>query len=106
MNAKVQIEIPRERIEEFCRKWKITELSLFGPVLRDDFRPHHQLSFTKNRRDTGATIARPERARDILRTYQAFSYREQPPGAPRSLPGAARRRPEAGHRQLIAAEKR
>ena len=23
----------------FCRRWKITELALFGSVLRDDFRP-------------------------------------------------------------------
>jgi len=33
-----RIEIPRERIAEFCRKWRIVELSLFGSVLRDDFR--------------------------------------------------------------------
>lgn len=39
MSGKVQIDIPREKIEEFCRKWKITEFSLFGSVLRDDFRP-------------------------------------------------------------------
>ncbi|HYH83514.1 MAG TPA: nucleotidyltransferase domain-containing protein, partial [Longimicrobium sp.] len=30
---------PRERIEAFCRTWHITELALFGSVLRDDFRP-------------------------------------------------------------------
>jgi len=35
----MNIEIPRERIEEFCRKWKITEFALFGSVLTDDFRP-------------------------------------------------------------------
>lgn len=33
------IEIPMGRIEEFCRRWKITEFSLFGSVLREDFRP-------------------------------------------------------------------
>ena len=33
------IEIPKGEIVDFCRKWKITELSLFGSVLRDDFRP-------------------------------------------------------------------
>ena len=33
------IEIDREKIAEFCRKWRITEFSLFGSVLRDDFRP-------------------------------------------------------------------
>ncbi len=26
-------------ISEFCRRWQITELSLFGSILRDDFRP-------------------------------------------------------------------
>jgi predicted nucleotidyltransferase len=35
----MNIEVPRERIAEFCRKWKIVELSFFGSVLRDDFRP-------------------------------------------------------------------
>ena len=32
------IDIPMEKIAEFCRKWKIKELSLFGSVLREDFR--------------------------------------------------------------------
>ncbi|MGB2822835.1 MAG: nucleotidyltransferase family protein [Phycisphaerae bacterium] len=34
-----RIDIDRERIAAFCRKWKITELALFGSVLRDDFGP-------------------------------------------------------------------
>ena len=29
---------PADRLEEFCHRWKITELSLFGSALRDDFR--------------------------------------------------------------------
>jgi uncharacterized protein len=33
------IELPDEQIAEFCRRWKIVELSAFGSVLRDDFRP-------------------------------------------------------------------
>ncbi len=37
MNAR--IELDREKIADFCRRWKITELALFGSVLRDDFRP-------------------------------------------------------------------
>ena len=32
-------DIPMDRIEAFCREWKVRELSLFGSVLRDDFRP-------------------------------------------------------------------
>ncbi|HEX2091840.1 MAG TPA: nucleotidyltransferase domain-containing protein [Longimicrobiaceae bacterium] len=35
----MNVEIPRERIAEFCRRWKVREFSLFGSVLRDDFRP-------------------------------------------------------------------
>jgi predicted nucleotidyltransferase len=33
------IPIPEDRIVEFCRKWGVQEFSLFGSVLRDDFRP-------------------------------------------------------------------
>ena len=36
--ASIRIELPRDGIEAFCRKWQIRELSLFGSVLRDDFR--------------------------------------------------------------------
>lgn len=39
MSTKVHIDIPKDQIATFCRKWKITELALFGSVLRDDFRP-------------------------------------------------------------------
>ena len=34
-----RIPIDREKIVDFCRRWKITEFALFGSVLRDDFRP-------------------------------------------------------------------
>ena len=33
------IDIPKDRIAEFCRKWKIVEFSLFGSILREDFGP-------------------------------------------------------------------
>jgi predicted nucleotidyltransferase len=32
------IEIPTDKITDFCQRWKITEFALFGSVLRDDFR--------------------------------------------------------------------
>ena len=35
----MNIEVPRERIEEFRRKWKIREFTFFGSVLGEDFRP-------------------------------------------------------------------
>lgn len=31
--------MPFEQIELFCQKWDISELALFGSVLRPDFRP-------------------------------------------------------------------
>jgi uncharacterized protein len=36
---KTKIRIPRKKIAEFSRRWRVTEFSLFGSVLRDDFRP-------------------------------------------------------------------
>lgn len=27
------------QLAEFCQRWKVTKLSLFGSILRDDFRP-------------------------------------------------------------------
>lgn len=35
----VKINIPYEEIAEFCQRWRIKELSIFGSALRDDFRP-------------------------------------------------------------------
>lgn len=31
--------IPEDKIADFCQRWRITELALFGSVLRSDFRP-------------------------------------------------------------------
>ncbi len=39
MTGSPNIEIPKERIADFCHRWKVAELSLFGSVLRDDFSP-------------------------------------------------------------------
>lgn len=39
MSRKVRIEIPRERLAEFCRRHHIRRLAVFGSVLRDDFGP-------------------------------------------------------------------
>lgn len=39
MIAQANIEIPNEGIVDFCRRWKVARLGLFGSVLRDDFRP-------------------------------------------------------------------
>jgi hypothetical protein len=28
-----------DRIADFCRRWKITEMSVFGSIVREDFHP-------------------------------------------------------------------
>ena len=33
------LELPRQRIAEFCRRHHICKLALFGSILRPDFRP-------------------------------------------------------------------
>jgi uncharacterized protein len=38
-----EIFIPRERLEEFCLRWKIIELRVFGSALREDFREDSDL---------------------------------------------------------------
>jgi predicted nucleotidyltransferase len=34
-----RINLPQDRVAEFCRRYHIRRLSLFGSVLREDFRP-------------------------------------------------------------------
>ncbi|MBX3730235.1 MAG: nucleotidyltransferase domain-containing protein [Candidatus Sumerlaeia bacterium] len=43
MNAQVQLD--RDVLAAFCRKWQVRELSLFGSALRDDFGPESDLDF-------------------------------------------------------------
>ena len=35
----LRIELSREAIADFCRRWRIRELAIFGSALREDFRP-------------------------------------------------------------------
>ena len=37
--SKIRLPIPRKKISEFCLRWKVVEFSLFGSILREDFRP-------------------------------------------------------------------
>jgi uncharacterized protein len=41
--AGLRVDLPLEKIQAFCRKWKIAEFSLFGSVLRDDFGPESDI---------------------------------------------------------------
>lgn len=40
---RLRFNIPQEKIAEFCRRRKITELALFGSVLRHDFRSNSDI---------------------------------------------------------------
>ncbi len=33
------LRVPREKIADFCRRWKVAEFSFFGSALREDFGP-------------------------------------------------------------------
>ncbi|MBD2122596.1 nucleotidyltransferase family protein [Trichocoleus sp. FACHB-262] len=37
------IDLPMEKIAEFCDRWQVIEFALFGSVLRDDFRPESDI---------------------------------------------------------------
>ncbi len=39
------IEIPDERLSEFCQRYQIVELALVGSILRDDFRSGSDVDF-------------------------------------------------------------
>lgn len=33
------LRLPLEALADFCRRWKISELALFGSAIREDYRP-------------------------------------------------------------------
>ncbi len=39
----IRIDLPMDKIADFCRRWKIVEFALFGSVLREDFRPESDI---------------------------------------------------------------
>jgi len=39
----IKIELPREKIANFCRRHHIRKLAVFGSALREDFRPDSDL---------------------------------------------------------------
>ena len=39
MKEHARIEVPQEKLADFCRRHDIRKLSFFGSVLRDDFAP-------------------------------------------------------------------
>ena len=41
----IPLELPKKQIIAFCKKWNITELALFGSILRGDFKPESDIDF-------------------------------------------------------------
>jgi hypothetical protein len=62
---KITIDIPHEKIAEFCRQWKIQEFALFGSVLRQDFHSESDIdvlvTFHEDARPTLFDLVRMER---------------------------------------------
>ena len=58
------IHIPRSQIDSFCRRWQVSELALFGSVLREDFGPDSDvdvlIQFQPQARHTLLDMARME----------------------------------------------
>ena len=44
-DVNLQVQLDRKILEEFCRKWRIRELSIFGSALRRDYGPESDLDF-------------------------------------------------------------
>ena len=59
-----RIAIPAEGIAAFCERWQVTELALFGSVLREDFGPDSDIdvlvSFDQAARHTLLDMVRME----------------------------------------------
>lgn len=39
------IDLPNEALVDFCRRWRIIKLEVFGSILRDDFGPDSDIDF-------------------------------------------------------------
>lgn len=68
--AGLKIALPLEAIEAICRKHDVEELSVFGSVLRDDFRADSDVDFLVRFRnnDAGPWGYKFEELRDELST--------------------------------------
>ena len=59
-----RIAIPADGIAAFCERWQVTEMALFGSVLRDDFGPDSDIdvlvSFDQAARHTLFDMVRME----------------------------------------------
>lgn len=63
--SRVQISIPKRKIQEFCHRYDIQRMALFGSVLNKNFRPDSDVdvlvSFTPNAHIGFLTLSRMQR---------------------------------------------
>ncbi|HBG29013.1 MAG: DNA polymerase subunit beta [Planctomycetes bacterium GWF2_41_51] len=52
--TQLRIKLPQKSIEDFCRKWEISEMSLFGSVLSDHFRPDSDIDVLVSFKDNAS----------------------------------------------------
>ena len=66
-----KFRLPRKKIAEFCKRWSITEFSVFGSVLREDFRPDSDIDVLLTI-DPGAQIGLLEMAQMQIELEKLF----------------------------------
>ncbi len=70
MDEAVPFYIPREELDDFCRRYEVHELALFGSTLRQDRRPDSDIdllvSFAPGAHITFMTLARMQRELETL----------------------------------------
>lgn len=59
-----------DQLIEFCQRWQITELALFGSVLREDFRPDSDIdilvTFAPEAKQGGFALAEMQTELEVL----------------------------------------
>lgn len=89
-------DLPIDRLAEFCRRWDIVRLEVFGSALRDDFGPESDLDFL-------FTFA-PESRHGLLDLMAAEEELEKMLGRPVDLvsrPGIERSRNWIRRREIL-----
>ena len=70
MNEALPLHIPLEKLADFCRRYQVRELALFGSTLRQDHRPDSDVdllvSFAPAARVTFLTLAKMQRELEAL----------------------------------------
>jgi hypothetical protein len=71
----LQIDIDQNRIADFCHRWSVATLALFGSVLRDDFDPERSDVDVLVEFEAGARIGLIEFARMGFELEEMFGRR-------------------------------